>query len=62
MNKGTIFFVVEEDADDNGYNISSVDCNIFTQSDCLNKVDAVIKDALLCHFDYIPQYLWKVSH
>jgi hypothetical protein len=45
-----IFFLVEEDIE-GGYTAKAIGESIVTQSDSLNDLKEMIKDAVKCHFD-----------
>jgi len=45
-----IFFLVEEDIE-GGYVAKAIGESIITQSDTLNDLKEMIKDAVKCHFD-----------
>jgi hypothetical protein len=45
-----IFFLVEEDIE-GGYVAKAIGESIITQSDSLNDLKEMIKDAVRCHFD-----------
>ena len=45
-----IIFIVEE-APEGGYTAKSLGDSIFTEADTLSELKAMIKDAVICHFD-----------
>ena len=45
-----IFFLIEEDIE-GGYTAKAIGESIVTQSDSLNDLKEMIKDAVKCHFD-----------
>jgi hypothetical protein len=45
-----IFFLVEEDIE-GGYTAKAIGESIVTQSDSINDLKEMIKDAVKCHFD-----------
>ena len=46
-----IIFEVREDEVDGGYNASALGYGIHTQGDTLDKLRAMVKDAVDCYFD-----------
>ena len=45
-----IIFIVEE-AQEGGFTAKSLGDNIFTEADTLSELKAMIKDAVICHFE-----------
>ena len=45
-----IIFIVEE-APEGGYTAKSIGDSIFTEAGTLSELKAMIKDAVICHFD-----------
>ncbi len=45
-----IIFLVEE-SPDGGYEAKALTAPIFTEADTLNELRAMIRDAVVCHFD-----------
>ena len=45
-----LLFVVEVDPD-GGWLAKAVGADIFTQADTLDELEAVVRDAVACHFD-----------
>ncbi|MCY2952387.1 MAG: 2-oxoisovalerate dehydrogenase [Planctomycetota bacterium] len=45
-----ILFIVKED-EDGGYHARAVGYSIFTQGDTREELEAMVRDAVKCHFD-----------
>jgi hypothetical protein len=50
MSTSELVFVVEE-APDGGYTARALGEAIFTEADDLDKLRAMVRDAVICHFD-----------